>query len=197
MGKAEAEALEADQEAVEIPDDPPGGAEGSGREESAEREPEEKPALESDEVANLDLSGLTADVQAETGDTDPADQEADQEEDDDSSSSSSPDAGAAFGDMYVDTLAVVLVAIVEEQEPQADVDAEEIGEMARGAPFCLDEHVDALAEEAVGGSDLPPGKAAVLMTALLVGMVLVTETDMAGDLVGRAGHALEEARDGR
>lgn len=176
----EAEALEEDVEDVE-----PAG----------EPEAEDKPALEDDEVADLggmDLGDVTEEVQAETGDAPEADEEA--ESDDESEDSDEADERpSAFGDLYVETLAAVLSAVADEHG-DGGVDQEELAEMARSPPFALDSHVDALAEEMVGGSDLPPGKAAVLMTALFCGMVLVKETDAAGSLVSEMGGALEEAR---
>lgn len=185
-----------EQEADEIPDDPPGGEDSSTPSDRDDRD-DEKPALDSDEVADvdLDLDGLTEQVQEATGDAqdDEPDAEGQESEADDDASEA---LGTSFGEMYVDTLAVVLWAIVEETgDGEPDLDAEGIAEMATSAPMHLDQHVDAVAAEYAGGGDLPPGKAAVTMTALLAGIVLVQETDLAGDLVGRAGDALEEARD--
>jgi hypothetical protein len=149
--------------------------------------------LEDDETADIDLSGITEDVAEEEGDTTDESDESDGERED---TDAMPDAGTAFGDMYVDTLAVVLAAVVDEHGTDPDgMDAEEIGELARSPPFHLDTNVNRLAEEAVGADDIPPGKACAAMTALLVGMVVVKETDAATQLVDELGDLAGEGFD--
>lgn len=166
--------------------DPPEDPEGDPSEEG-----EDPPDLDDEDMADLDLSDMADEVEEATSDSEADDTEGDDGGEAGSGAGEQPDLGTSIGDMYVDTLAVVLAAVAEEHgDGEPDMDAEDIGDLARSPPMNLNRYVDELAEDMAGGSDLPPGKAAVAMTALLAAMVLVKETDLAGDVVANLGDEL-------
>lgn len=160
----------------------------------AESDGEETPAISGEERASVpDLEGVADKVEESAGagssDASEADTEADDGEDREDPSEM---LATSFGDLYVDSLAAVLGAIVEEHgDGETDMDAEAIEDLASGAPFHLNEHVDALAEEMGAESDLSPQQAVVISTCAIVAMVLVKETDVANSAIGAISEKLD------
>lgn len=159
---------------------------------------DEKPSIAPDEQAEMDLDDLAMAIEDEEGESEPADEggespdgdtdesESQQSEDTgDNGGSQGPFEGVSWGDMYVEVLAVVLVAAVEElSEEEADISEEEIYELATQPPVHLPNEVDRLADQKDMG-EMTPQQAVVLGTSLLAGSVLVKETDVASDAIGQ------------
>jgi hypothetical protein len=85
--------------------------------------------------------------------------------------------------MYVDVLATLLVAVVDEYG-DGEADAEEIEALANQPPVALNEQADRVFAEMTGAEDLPPGQALVIGTATVAGTVIIKETDVAQDALG-------------
>lgn len=154
-----------------------------------ESDGEETPAISGEERASVpdlgsvadkveESAGAGSDEGSSSSSDDEADEAADREEPSEMLANS-------FGDLYVDSLAAVLGAIVEEHGDQEnpDMDAEAIEDLASGAPFHLNEHVDGLAEEMGAESDLSPQQAVVISTCAIVALVLIKETDVANSAI--------------
>lgn len=147
---------------------------------------DERPEIEDDERADIDLSGVNLDAVDDDDDGDEQDGD-DTDETTESSSTPdlSPDEGETWGDMYVDTLAVILVAIVDEYGDGArEMTSEDIEELANQPPIALNEQADRVMENMGGTRDLPPGQALVVGSAVVGSTVLLRETDVASDIVG-------------
>jgi hypothetical protein len=175
--------------------DPAGDGDGDlpdDQEDSAD----DRPALDEDERASFDpdaareLAGEVAaeddedsdDEAAESGDESDADGEPD-DTPETTASTELEDVSVSWGDIYVETISVLLVAVVEEEtdgEPQLGVD--EIAAMAEEGPVDIPAQVDQLVADMMGGSldeaDLAPEYALLLGTGLLAFRVIVTETDV-------------------
>ncbi|MFT4921041.1 MAG: hypothetical protein ACI8XM_000234 [Haloarculaceae archaeon] len=183
-----------DKEGDETPDDPtePEGSDPPSEPTEGERDDgDERPEIEDDERADLDLSGVDLDSVDDGGDDEGEEPTHEPTEDsgaDGSTQGSSPlnlDDEATWGDMYVDVLATVLVSVVDEYgEGGREMAAEEIEELANQPPIALNEQADRVFEEMGGTRDLPPGQALVIGSATVAGSVLLRETDVAADLAG-------------
>lgn len=153
---------------------------------------DERPEIEADERAEIDLSGVDLEAVDDDGDQegqeagqDDADDAGDADAGDDTGSPLAPSEGQTWGDMYVDVLAVFLIAIVDQYgDGDREMTAEDIEELANQPPVRLNESANRCMEEMGGTRDLPPGQALVVGTAALGSMVLLSETDVAGDAVG-------------
>ena len=171
-----------------------------GEEEQAdESEPddsEERPEIEGDERADVDLEDLELDTEAieeEAGagsEQDDAGDEGDdtaQDPDDDGTDESDTQPtlpeGDSWGDQYVDMLALLLGEIAEASDGETGKDAEAIESLARQPPVELDQAVDRWLAESGMSTDLPPGKQVMFGTAGLALVVLLTETDVAQDAI--------------
>ncbi|MBV0901813.1 hypothetical protein [Haloarcula salina] len=160
-------------------------------EETSDEATEEAPDIDPDEQAEISLDDLDVDpdeVEEQAGagnDESEPDEETDTDEqgtDETASQPTTPD-GETWGDQYVSLLALLLGEIAESTEGEPGKTAEDIEELARAPPVKLDDSVDRWLQEAGMGQDIPPGKAVALGTAGLVAVVLLTETDVASDLM--------------
>jgi len=175
-------------------------AEAIAKEEEVEEgeESDERPGIDEEERAEFDFDGLAEDIENETApDTDgePDEGEPDQE----SAPSTDDEAGGApdlpkgpehsIGDQYVGVLALVSAAIVEEFGDEDSEDPKVVREKVEGIatqePFDLASNVDLLLAQSGVGSDLPPGKALVLGTIIVVALVVLPETDLFSQALGR------------
>jgi len=156
---------------------------------------DERPALEADEKADFDLGdvdpstveGPTTDESDEDADT--TDSESGEGEDADGGEDADSDdvsgEGETWGDMYVDVLGIVLVAVVEEYgDEDSDLSKQDVSELANEPPIALNEQADRLFEEMGGTKDLPPGQALAVGSATVAGSVLLRETDVASQIAG-------------
>ncbi|MDS0280621.1 hypothetical protein [Haloarcula onubensis] len=176
-------------------------------EEQPDPEPEEEddgedmPDIESDERASIDLDDLDVDPDAvEDKAGAGAEEETDDEEDpdDDGGDESAQQApqvpdGATWGDQYVEMLALLLGEIAEQTDGEPGKTAEDIEQLARGPPLALDEQVDEWLAQSGMGQDVPPGKALAVGTAGIVLVVILTETDLASDLMDSLTSNLQES----
>ncbi|KAA9399669.1 hypothetical protein [Haloarcula sp. CBA1129] len=156
---------------------------------------EEPPEIDPDEQADVSLDELSVDpddVEQEAGAASGDESDPDDSDDQDDPETSAADEtanqpampdGQTWGDQYVSMLALLLGEIAESTEGEPGKTAEDIEELARAPPVELDENVDEWLQQAGMGADVPPGKAVAIGTAGLVAVVLLTETDMAGDLM--------------
>jgi len=167
--------------------------------ESDEGETEDDaPEIDADEKAEIALDEIDVDpddVEEEAGAAaDDADEGDNTDGDETDETASQPDLpeGETWGDQYVSMLALLLGEIAEETEGEPGKTAEDIEELARAPPVQLDESVDEWLRQAGMGTDIPPGKAVALGTAGLVAVVLLTETDVAGDIVETASEQIQE-----
>ena len=174
--------------------------------ETPETPDDETPTLADDEKATLpaDLADLAADVEAETGaasaepdESDEGGQQATADAETGEESTDAPDAlsgqseatdGPTWGDQYVTVLAVVLGAIVEEHGgDDAEVDQEHIANLATQHPIRLNEQADRVFAEMNGTEEMDPKQALIVSTAILVGTVLLAETDVASQALSSLG----------
>lgn len=193
MSESDTEATDgAVSEAGEEPPQTPADSDG------ADESEQEAPAIASDERAELPgLEDVADQVESEAGAGSSDEEDDDQEDDadDDGGGNAGEELATSFGDLYVDSLAAVLGAIVEEHgdDPDPDMDGEAIHDLAAGPPFNLDGHVDALADEMGAESDLSPQQAVVLSTCAIIALVLVKETDVAGSAVSALSDKMADA----
>jgi hypothetical protein len=171
-------------------------AEQDAEPETETEDEDDRPEIDAEEKADVSLDDLDVDpedIEEEAGagadDSDDAEEDtADGDAPDGSGPSESgqqealPD-GETWGDQYVDMLALILGEIAEQSEGDPNKTAEDIESLARKPPVELDKNVDRWLQEAGMGTDLPPGKAVAIGTAGLVAVVLLTETDLANDLL--------------
>lgn len=165
-----------------------------------ERDDEDVPEIEGDERADIDLADLDVDpdaVEDEAGagaSEDTADEKGTDDDRSDESAQQAPQtaADATWGDQYVEMLALLLGEIAEQGEGEPGKTAEDIEQLARGPPLALDEQVDEWLAQSGMGQDVPPGKALAVGTAGIVLVVILTETDLASDLMDSLTSDLEE-----
>ena len=159
--------------------------------EDAESEGDDRPPIEDEDRAELDLDDLAEDIENETapGDTDTPDENTeDAPEADDTASEAGEGLNVpqgpehSVGDQYVAVLALLSATLVEEfgdegsEDP--DVVREKVQDIATQEPFDLAASVDTLLAQSGVGSDLPPGKALVLGTAIVVALIVLPETNL-------------------
>lgn len=153
-----------------------------------------RPDLAPDEKADMDLSGIdvdavTEETEAESdpsdeGDEGPADAaDALAPDDADGDGEASP---YRMGDLYVEVLVVLLVAVVDEHGEDADVDPEDVREVANSPPFPLADAADDCLAEMLGtdGAEMTPQQALLAGTATVALTVLLKETDVLQDRLG-------------
>lgn len=148
---------------------------------------DERPPIEEDERADIDLSDVDLDAvdEEEADDQEETDEDADEESDDERTVDISKDSDQTWGDMYTDILSVVLIAIVDEYgDGDRQITAEDIEELANQPPIALNEQADRCMEQMGGTRDLPPGQALVVGSSVVGATVLLRETDVAEDVVG-------------
>lgn len=158
-----------------------------------EPESDNRPEIEDEDRAELDLDGLAEDIENETapGDTDDTDT---QPEEDGGESGEETDASGenglnvpqgpehSVGDQYVAVLALLSATLVEEFGDEGSEDPDVVREKVEGIatqePFDLAGSVDALLAQSGVGADLPPGKALVLGTVIVMALVVLPETNL-------------------
>lgn len=178
----------------ELPDDgPTDGPDEGGGETPAEGGSEggsggdDRPSLGSDEKADVDFDAISEEVEETVAEDDEADDGTTDDGADSSTESADEsadvpeleDVSLSWGDLYVETLATLLVAVVEQYEERADITVEEVTELAQSGLIDISTQVDKLAAEMGGATELPPEYALIVGTVLLVVAVLVKETDVA------------------
>lgn len=181
MAESDVDELEEELDAEEI--------EAADQEEDVD---DERPEIEADERADIDLSGVDLEAVDDDGDEEGQEDAQETADDDDDASAGddiggalSPSEGQSWGDMYVDVLAVVLIALVDEYgDGDREMTSEDIQELANQPPIALNEQANRVMEEMGGTRDLPPGQALVVGSAVVGSTVLLRETDVAGDVVG-------------
>jgi hypothetical protein len=150
------------------------------------------PPIEDDERADLpdEVAALADEVEADVGLSDAGDDAGDGEGDGegDEQAAEAPaqgeDAPDTWGDAYIGTVAMLALAAAEELgDGDPDRDQEDIAALLRAEPLCVDDAVNQLLADMGTGADLPPGQAVLLGTGAVIAVVLITEADLAGDLV--------------
>lgn len=164
------------------------------QEDSPADEGDERPALDEDERASFDpdaVEDVAGEIEAEVSEEDDGD-EADTESGDDTDESddeSMPveldELSLSWGDLYVESVATLLVVVVDVYGEDADLSTDEVVELAQSGLVDISAQVDRLVAEmsGAGATELPPEYAVLLGTALLAVAVLVKETDVAEDLL--------------
>lgn len=157
--------------------------------EEEEEASEDVPAIDDEERAVLPSSIDPDEIEDETSpdrDDEQAadeDEEADDGDGDEQQQTASPtptrDSSTSWGDQYVATLAVLVGALASEYGDGDPKEAKQkVEDLATGEPFDLASSVDELLEESGTGADLPPGKALVVGSGVVVLIVLLQETDL-------------------
>ncbi|TKX70942.1 hypothetical protein [Halorubrum sp. GN11GM_10-3_MGM] len=180
-----------DDETPDDPDEAPtdGGDEG-----------DERPPIDDDERADVDLAAISEEINEEEGDDDPPEEGSespDREKDGDTQDEGgdeggeTPDAGPSeggWGEMYVESLAVLLPEVAAEMRDGDDADAmssEEVAALASEPPVELDQKFDAVVAD-MGMEEMSDKQALLVSTAIVCGTVLLKDSDVAGDIVAKA-----------
>lgn len=197
----------------EQPDQPKGtdGTETDDQPEAPEGTPDEgdedpRPDLDDDERAEFEIDeDLAAAIEDEKsgdqaedgdgeGDTDQSEAPEKAPSEGGNQQQSNPSQPVSWGDMYVDVLGVFLVEIAREKgNGDPDMTQDDIAALATNGPVNLPEQVDALAAEYGAKEDIPPGQAVALGTGMICLTVLMKETDMAGQMVGKMNQQMQGA----
>ena len=169
-----------DQPPTEAPEGPPEGA--------SEEPGSQGPTIDDQDRVDVDVSDIADEIEADTGASE-APESGDGGDVDDSDEGAPEGASGptstSWGDIYVDGLAVVLVAVVDElEEGAADLSTEDVTELAMSPPVNLAEQADRVAEQMGSASQLPPEQALLLSTIVVVGAVVLTKTDLASQGIG-------------
>jgi len=155
----------------------------------------DRPDLDEDSKASFDI-GQVDDIADDIDDLEGDDQDVDDQDDQDgrggqkerageeTSQRSTSDLSLSWGDLYVDTLATLLVVVVDEYGDGATITEQEIIDLAQSGMVDISEAVDQLVVDMGGPTELPPEYAVVLGTALLAVAVLGKETDLLADALG-------------
>lgn len=166
---------------------------------SADATDDDRPALDESGKATVDLEGVDEiadeidEMEASDGDDGSDGEDTEQGADADADTDAEvPDLDLSWGDLYVDTLAMLLVAVVEEVGDEADdpITEDEIVELAQSGMIDLSAAVDKLVADMGGPTSMEPEYAVLAGTALLAVSVLVSETDVAKDALAGSGGAL-------
>ena len=161
-------------------------------------EGDERPPIDDDERAEVDLSAVAEEINEEEADDTPTEEGSespDATKDDDTQDeggeegdetpSPTPSDGNSWGEMYVEILAVLLPEITEEMSGEpSEMTSEDVSELATKPPVELDQKFDAVVEDMGGMEEMSDKQALLLSTAIVCGTVLIKEGDVAGDLVG-------------
>lgn len=154
---------------------------------------DDRPALDDDERATFDpdaVGDVAAEIETEVNDEESDDDQAEAddeatESDSEASSVELEDVSLSWGDLYVESVATLLVVVVDVYDEHSDITTDEIVDLAQSGLVDISAQVDRLVAEmgGAGASELPPEYAVLLGTALLAVAVLVKETDVAEDLL--------------
>ncbi|SFR59539.1 hypothetical protein [Halorubrum sodomense] len=177
-----------EDEAPDKPDEAPseGGDEG-----------DERPPIDDEERADVDLAAISEEINEEEGDEDPAEEgseSSDETNPDDTQTEGgekggeTPSEGGSWGEMYVESLSVLLPEVAGEMRDEDDAEAmssEEVAALATEPPVELDQKFDAVVSD-MGMEEMSDKQALLLSTAIVCGTVLLKDGDVAGKLVGAA-----------
>jgi hypothetical protein len=177
-----------DDETHDDPDEAPteGGDEG-----------DERPPIDDEERADVDLAAISEEINEEEGGDDPPEEGSespDETNPDDTQSEGgemgveTPSEGGSWGEMYVESLVVLLPEVAEEMRGEGDAEAmssEEVAALATEPPVELDQKFDAVVSD-MGMEEMSDKQALLLSTAIVCGTVLLKDGDVAGKLVGAA-----------
>ncbi|WP_206750404.1 hypothetical protein, partial [Halorubrum sp. SS7] len=99
-----------------------------------------------------------------------------------------PSEGGSWGEMYVESLSVLLPEVASEMRDEGDAEAmssEEVAALATEPPVELDQKFDAVVSD-MGMEEMSDKQALLLSTAIVCGTVLLKDGDVAGKFVGAA-----------
>ncbi|EMA57154.1 hypothetical protein [Halorubrum lipolyticum] len=161
-------------------------------------EGDERPPIDDDERADIDLAAISEEIQEEEGGDDPPEEGS--ESPDATNPDDTPDEGGekggetpteapsegGWGEMYVESLAVLLPEVATEMRDDEDADAmsaEEVEALATKPPVELDQKFDAVVSD-MGMEGMSDKQALLFSTAIVCGTVLLKDSDVAGDIVG-------------
>jgi len=104
----------------------------------------------------------------------------------------------AWGDVYVDFLAILLLEVSAElnETGETDMTEDDVRDLATAGPIDLSEAAGDVFDSSGIGDDMTPTQALVTGSAFVAFAVLMQETDAAGELVGRVSQGLENAEIG-
>jgi hypothetical protein len=162
--------------------------------EETDADAEEQPPIDDDEIAEIpdDLvdqveaeAGRSADAESDPGEADDAtsDEAAAADAESDAGGVAAP-GGRTWGDMYVDGLTTLTKAVVDEHGDD-DISQDEL--RAQADDLYIDEYFDEFLAAHGKAEHMPPEQALLCASLLFVGGVVVTETDLAQQLVSNAG----------
>jgi len=106
--------------------------------------------------------------------------------------------GYAWGDVYVDFLAIFLLEVSAElnETGETDMTEDDVRDLASSGPIDLSEAAGDVFDQSGIGDDMTPAQALVTGSAFVAFAVLMQETDAAGELVGRVSQGIENAEIG-
>jgi len=195
-------------------DDPGTTPDEGGIDETTTSNEGEPPTLDTDEKADVPPSLAERMSEARDDHPESADGGADTTTDEGASEGSSdggttPDEGGsddtdadptgyAWGDVYVDFLAIFLLEVSAElnETGETDMTEDDVRDLATAGPIDLSEAAGDVFDSSGIGDDMSPGQALVTGSAFVAFAVLMQETDAAGELVGRVSEGIEGAEIG-
>lgn len=162
---------------------------------------DERPELGEDEKATFSpeaVDAIAEDVEATVDGDEEEEEDDDQPEDAQEDEEAAQAAGidledidlsaVSWGDAYVESVATLLVVLVDVHGEDSDVETDDIVQMAESGLIDISAQVDRLVGEmGASSTELSPEYAVVLGTALLAFAVLVKETDVVEELLGNLG----------
>ena len=163
-------------------------------------EGDERPPIDDDERADVDLSAVTEEIQEEEEEDTPTEEGSESPdatndgdtqneggEEGDEAPTATPSEGG-WGEMYVESIAVLLPEVAAEMRDDEDADAmssEEVAALATEPPVELDQKFDAVVSD-MGMEEMSDKQALLLSTAIVCVSVLLKDGDVAGKLAGAA-----------
>lgn len=153
---------------------------------------DERPPIEDDERAELDLSDLSDRVEETAGRTDDIDEADDVDAGDQEAAEQLTETSDSVGDKVVAVYALLLAGVARQYGQEGeDVDladkAEEIVDLAAFGPLDLSRDVNRLLEQHNQPTDIPPAAAVAIGALALAAMVVITETTLLEDLLEEGG----------
>jgi len=186
------------------PDESPDESESTDPEETPAEggdEGDERPPIEDDERADVDLAAISEEINEEAGGDDPPEEGSespDATKDDDTQDaavekgSETPSEGGSWGEVYVESLAVLLPEVAAEMrddEGTEGMSPEEIEALATEPPVKLDQKFDAVVSD-MGMEEMSDKQALLFSTAIVCGTVLMKDGDVAGEIVAKASNGV-------
>ena len=161
-------------------------------------EGDERPPIDDDERADVDLAAISEEINEEEGGDDPPEEgsespdaakDGDTQDEGGEKGGETPDATPSeggWGEMYVESLSVLLPEVAAEMRDDEDADAmssEEVAALATEPPVELDQKFDAVVSD-MGMEEMSDKQALLFSTAIVCGTVLLKDSDVAGEIVG-------------